>query len=201
MVFHFPPISGGGVVVIVELANKFAQLGHDVTILTPDLDWTGEKYEVELDEKIIIHKIETPSRSNLKIAARRCFDNMKKNGIKLGRQNKYDFIFTIFHPFHLVPKAAVSCAKELDIPVLIKVDDAIYQEATGLKKLQRKIEKAYNSRTLQKGDKILVPNQYTKELVHDYYRVDSNKISIVPNGTELDNFMKSNLHSKQIIFV
>ena len=44
MVFHFPPISGGGVVVIVELANKFAQLGHDVTILTPDLDWTGEKY-------------------------------------------------------------------------------------------------------------------------------------------------------------
>tara|TARA_B100001750_G_scaffold247737_1_gene274590 strand:- start:1572 stop:2711 length:1140 start_codon:yes stop_codon:yes gene_type:complete len=200
MVFHFPPISGGGVVVIVELANKFAQLGHDVTILTPDLDWTGEKYEAELDEKIIIHKIETPSRSNLKIAARRCFDNMKKNGIKLGRQNKYDFIFTIFHPFHLVPKAAVSCAKELDIPVLIKVDDAIYQEATGLKKLQRKIEKAYNSRTLQRGDKILVPNQYTKELIHDYYRVDSNKISIVPNGTELDNFMKSNLHSKQIIF-
>ena len=71
MVFHFPPISGGGVVVIVELANKFAQLGHDVTILTPDLDWTGEKYEAELDEKIIIHKIETPSRYNLKIAARR----------------------------------------------------------------------------------------------------------------------------------
>ena len=88
MVFHFPPISGGGVVVIVELANKFAQLGHDVTILTPDLDWSGEKYEPELDEKILIHKIETPSRSNLKIAARRCFDNMKKNGVKLGKQKK-----------------------------------------------------------------------------------------------------------------
>ena len=200
MVFHFPPISGGGVVVIVELANKFAQLGHDVTILTPNLDWSGEKYKPELDEKILIHKVETPSRSNLKIAARRCFDNMKKNGVKLGRQKKYDFIFTIFHPFHLVPKAAVSCGKELDIPVIIKVDDAIYQKATGLKNLQRKIEKAYNSRTLQQGDKILVPNQYTKELVHDYYRVDSNKISIVPNGTELDNFMKSNLDSKQIIF-
>ena len=77
MVFHFPPISGGGVVVIVELANKFAELGHDVTILTPDLKWKGEKYEPQLNKKIIIQKVSTPSRSNLKIAARRCQDNMK----------------------------------------------------------------------------------------------------------------------------
>ena len=52
MVFHFPPISGGGVVVIVELANKFAELGHEVTILTPDLEWKGEKYEPQLNKKI-----------------------------------------------------------------------------------------------------------------------------------------------------
>lgn len=200
MVFHFPPISGGGVVVIVELANKFAQLGHDVTILAPDLEWNGEKYEPELDKKIVVHKVKTPSKSNLKIAARGCFNNMKKSGIKLGKQNKYDFIFSIFHPFHLVPKAAVSCGKELEIPVIIKVDDAIYQKATGLKNLQRKIEKMYNSKTLQKGDKILVSNEYTKELVHDYYNVKIEKISIIPNGTELNNFYKSNSNSKQIIF-
>jgi len=187
-------------VVIVELANKFAQLGHDVTILAPDLEWNGEKYEPELDKKIVVHKVKTPSKSNLKIAARGCFNNMKKSGIKLGKQNKYDFIFSIFHPFHLVPKAAVSCGKELEIPVIIKVDDAIYQKATGLKNLQRKIEKMYNSKTLQKGDKILVSNEYTKELVHDYYNVKIEKISIIPNGTELNNFYKSNSNSKQIIF-
>ena len=100
MVFHFPPISGGGVVVIVELANKFAQLGHDVTILTPDLDWTGEKYEVELDEKIIIHKIETPSRSNLKIAARRCFDNMKKMVSNL--EGKINMILSLRSSIHFI---------------------------------------------------------------------------------------------------
>mgnify|MGYP003687063227 FL=1 len=107
MVFHFPPISGGGVVVIVELANKFAELGHDVTILTPDLEWKGDKYEPELNKKIVVEKVSTPSRSNLKIAARRCHDNMRKKGIELGKQNNYDFILSIFHPFHLVPKAAV----------------------------------------------------------------------------------------------
>ena len=200
MVFHFPPISGGGVVVIVELANKFAELGHNVTILAPNVEWKGGTYEPKLNKKIVIEKIDTPSKSNLKIAARRCFDNMKKNGIKLGKENKYDFIFSIFHPFPLVPKAAVACGKELKIPVIIKVDDAVYQKATGLKNLQRKIEKIYNSKTLQKGNRILVPNEYTKKLVHDYYNVSLNKISIVTNGTEIDNYKKSDLNSNQIIF-
>ena len=200
MVFHFPPISGGGVVVIVELANKFAELGHNVTIVTPDLEWDGEKYEPVLNKKIVVNKIEVPSRTNLKIAARRCVDNMKKEGIRIGKKQKYDFIFTIFHPFQLVPKAAVECAKELKIPVLIKVDDAVYQKASGLKSLQRKLEKMYNSKTLQKGNKILVPNEYTKELVNQYYNVESSKICIITNGTEVTNYQESNLNSEQLVF-
>ena len=200
MVFHFPPISGGGVVVIVELANKLAQLGHDVTILTPDIEWDGEKYEPEMNKKIIIHKVKTPSKSNLKIAARRCFKNMKNVGVELGEQNKYDFIFSIFHPFHMVPRAAVACANELKIPIIIKVDDAIYQKTSGFKNIQRKIEKIYNSKTLQGGSRILVSNEYTKEVIKNYYHVKNEKISIITNGTELNNFYKIKSNSKQIVF-
>jgi len=200
MVFHFPPINGGGVVVIVELANKFAELGHDVTILTPDLEWSGEKYEPQLNKKIIVHKVSTPSRSNLKIAARRCYDNMKKTGIDLGRQNNYDFILSIFHPFHLVPKAAVACGKELKKPVLIKIDDAIYEKARGIKNIQRKIEKIYNSKTLQNADKVLVMNNFTKKLVNDFYHVSKNKISIVSNGTDLKKFYNARENNKRVIF-
>jgi glycogen synthase len=200
MVFHFPPISGGGVVVIVELANKFAELGHDVTILTPDLEWKGEKYEPQLNEKIIVQKVFTPSRSNLKIAARRCQKNMREKGIELGRQNNYDFILSIFHPFHLVPKAAIDCGKELQKPVLIKVDDAIYEKAKGIKKIQRKIEKMYNSKTLQNADKVLVMNDFTKKLVNEYYNVSGSRISIVTNGTDLEKFYNSRENNKRIIF-
>ena len=200
MVFHFPPISGGGVVVIVELANKLAELGHDVTILTPDLEWNGEKYQPEINESIIIQKISTPSRTNMKIAARRCFDNLKKKGIELGKQNNFDFILTIFHPFHLVPKAAISCGKKLKKPVIIKIDDAVYEKASGLKNIQRKIEKAYNSRTLQNADKVLVMNEYTKKLVNNYYRVPIEKISIVTNGTNLKKFYTKKDIRKTIIF-
>jgi len=200
MVFHFPPITGGGVVVIVELANKFADLGHDVTILTPDLEWEGEQYEPQLNKKIIIQKVSIPSRSNLKIAARRCQDNMREKGIELGKQNNYDFILSIFHPFHLVPKAAVACGKELKKPVLIKIDDAIYGKAKGIKKIQRKIEKIYNSKTLQNADKVLVMNNFTKKLVNEYYNVSDNRISIVTNGTDLKKFYNSKENNKRVIF-
>lgn len=200
MVFHFPPISGGGVVVIVELANKFAELGHNVTILTPDLEWEGEKYEPQLNEKIIVHKVSTPSRSNLKIAARMCYYNMKKKGIDLGKQNDFDFILSIFHPFHLVPKAAVACGKELKKPVLIKIDDAVYEKAKGIKNVQRKIEKIYNSKTLQNADKVLVMNDYTKKIVNDYYHVSKNRISIVTNGTDLKKFYNTRENNKRVIF-
>ena len=92
MVFHFPPISGGGVVVVVDLANTLAEMGHDVTILAPDLDWESEKYNPKLNESIKIVNVNIPSKSNLKIAARRCYPNMKKIGTKLCHEEKFDLI-------------------------------------------------------------------------------------------------------------
>ena len=200
MVFHFPPISGGGVVVAAGIANSFAELGNEVTVITPDVDWVGERYEPKIHSSVKIVKVKTPSRSKLKIAARRCKENVKKKGIELGRSEKFDFIFSIFHPFHLVPRAAVSCGKELGIPVIIKIDDAVYEKSSGLKSIQRKIEKIYNSKTLQNATRILVSNQDTKHTVSTYYKVPRDKISVVPNGIELSHFYTKNVSSKRVIF-
>ena len=200
MVFHFPPISGGGVVVIVELANTLAKLGHDVTILTPNLEWTGPEYNPIINSRINVIKVKTPSSSNLKIASRRCFSNMRKKGIELGEEEKFEFILTIFHPFHLVPKAAVSCGKELGIPVIVKIDDAVYQKARGIKSIQRKIEKIYNTKTLQNATRVLVSNQNTKDLVNSFYTIPINNISITPNGVDLSRYHSDNTRSKEIIF-
>ena len=120
-VFHFPPISGGGVVVITDIINKFAELGNDVTVITPDLYWNGEQFNPEINSKIKIIRTETPSRTKIKVAARRCQSNIKNKSIEVGKLNQFDFIFTIFHPFHLVPKAAVEAAKKLNIPSIVKV--------------------------------------------------------------------------------
>jgi len=201
MFFHFPPISGGGVVVAVDLVNKLAEQGHDVTVLTPDLEWNGEKFNPKINSKISIIRVDTPSRSNLKVAARRCQSNMLKRGLEIGKTEKFDFILTIFHPFHLVPKAAVSCGKKLGIPVIVKVDDAIYEKSSGIKSIQRKIEKVLNSRTLKNASRVLVMNEQTRKVVHEFYNVPMENIAIVPNGVELSIFQKKTPRdSRKIVF-
>ena len=200
-VFHFPPISGGGVVVITDIINKFAELGNDVTVITPDLYWNGEQFNPEINSKIKIIRTETPSRTKIKVAARRCQSNIKNKSIEVGKLNQFDFIFTIFHPFHLVPKAAVEAAKKLDIPSIVKVDDAIYEKASGIKSLQRKIEKMINGKTLRAGTKILVSNNETKKIIIDEYNVMQEKISIVPNGVDLSMFnITKKKNSKKVVF-
>jgi len=200
-VFHFPPISGGGVVVITDIINKFAELGNDVTVITPDLYWNGEQFNPEINSKIKIIRTETPSRTKIKVAARRCQSNIKNKSIEVGKLNQFDFIFTIFHPFHLVPKAAVEAAKKLDIPSIVKVDDAIYEKSSGIKSLQRKIEKMINGKTLRSGTKILVSNNETKKIIIDEYNVIQEKISIVPNGVDLSMFnITKKKNPKKVVF-
>jgi glycosyltransferase involved in cell wall biosynthesis len=201
-VFHFPPISGGGSVVSFDIINTFANLGHEVTVLVPDVNWSGKKYEPLMNPRVKIIRVKTPSRNNLKLAARRCQSNLRKKGEEIGRINKFDFIFSIFHPFHLVPNSAVLCAKTLKIPVIVKVDDAIYEKSSGLKSIQRKIEKIYNSKSLCNATKILVPNEETRNLVSNFYKIPLEKISILPNGINLSIFkMKSSAKEKKIIFL
>jgi len=200
-VFHFPPISGGGVVVITDIINKFAELGNEVTVITPDLYWNGEQFNPEINSKIKIIRTETPSRTKIKVAARRCQSNIKNKSIEVGKLNQFDFIFTIFHPFHLVPKAAVEAAKKLDIPSIVKVDDAIYEKSSGIKSLQRKIEKMINGKTLRSGTKILVSNNETKKIIIDEYNVIQEKISIVPNGVDLSMFnITKKKNQKKVVF-
>lgn len=200
IVFHFPPISGGGVIVAVEIVNHFAKLGHSVTVLTPDILWNGPKYTPDLHSNVNVIKINVPSKDKIKIAARRCKNYLKDEAIKLCKEKKYDFIFSIFHPFHMAPHAAVDVGKKLDIPTIIKIDDAIYQKSTGLKSIQRKIEKAYNTKSLKNASLILVSNNETKNIVENFYGIDSKNISLLPNGVNLDKFFQSDLKSKKIIF-
>jgi len=200
MVFRFAPHTGGAVIVATEIANNLAKLGHTVTVLTPNLPLTQQKYEPELDSKVRVIRVDTPTKSNLKVAARRCKPALEKKGKELGKKEKFDFVLTIFHPFHLVPNAAISCASKLKIPSIVKVDDAIYEKSSGLKSIQRKIEKIISTRALSNASNILVSNKSTKEIMKSFYKIDDEKISIVPNGVDLAFFKSKNKDPKKIIF-
>ena len=199
ILFHFPPMSGGGVTVSVDIVNNFAKLGHKVTVLTPDIEWAGPKYQPVLDSDIQVIRVKVPSKTNIKIAARRCKKYLEKKGMELGNENQFNFIFTIFHPFHLAPSAAVSCAKKLKIPSIVKIDDAVFTKASGIKILQRKIEKMMNTKTLQNSSKILVVNEEVKKIMNDYYKIKNEKISLVPNGVDISLFEGEKVYDKKLV--
>jgi len=86
VVFHFPPISGGGVIVAVEIINNLAKLGHKVTVITPELEWGGPTYDPKMESNVEIIKVNVPSSDKIKIAARRCRNYLRKEAEKTGKQ-------------------------------------------------------------------------------------------------------------------
>ena len=200
VIFHFPPISGGGVIVAVEIINNLAKLGHEITVITPELKWDGPTYDPKMESNVEIIRVKIPSSDKIKLAARRCRNYLKNEAEKAGKQSHYDFIFTIFHPFHMAPHAAVDCGKKLGLPVIVKIDDAVYQKSSGLKTIQRMIEKIYNSKALNKATTVLVSNEETKNTVNEFYKVDKKKIKIIPNGVNISKFKHRQTNSKKIIF-
>ncbi|CAE6488222.1 glycosyltransferase family 4 protein [Candidatus Nitrosotenuis uzonensis] len=197
-VFHFPPMSGGGAVVSHDIVSTLAKLNHEVTVLVPDIKWNGPKYIPFMDPRLNIIRVKVPFDRKIKIASRLCRYNLQKTGLKIAKKNKYDFVFTIFHPFHLIPTAAVSCAKKLGIPVIVKIDDAVYEKTFGLKSIQRWLEKTHNAKVLQSADAVLVANEETKKIVYDHYKVKNN-VSILANGIELSLF-KDGIRKPLVVF-
>ena len=199
--FHFPPMSGGGPVVSFDIVNTMAAMGHNVTVLVPDVTWKDKRYEPSIPKNLNVIRVETPSKDNLKIAARRCTGNLRKKAEQIFKEKQFDFIFTIFHPFHLVPNVAVSCGKKFNKPVIIKIDDAVYEKSQGLKSIQRKIEKRFNKKALDGANEIFVLNEQIKNIVNDFYRVPFEKISIMPNGVNLSFFNTvKKIRERKIVF-
>ncbi len=192
-------MSGGGAVLSSEIVSAFFKQGHNVCVVIPDIEWKDSKFEPELDSKIKIIRVKTPFRNNIKIAARLCKKNLENQIRKLVMVEKFDFIFTIFHPFHRVPHAVISVAKKLEIPVLIKIDDAVYAKSNGIKLLQHRIEKISNRKVLQNANKILVANENIKKIIIREYGINNEKIGIIPNGIDTEFFKNEINQNKSII--
>jgi len=194
-------MNGGGAILSSDLVNALAELNCFVTVLVPDVQWDGKKFEPKINPRVKVVRVQIPSRSNLKLAARRCKGNLEQKGMELSSQSKFDFVFSIFHPFHRVPAAAVSCAKKLGISSIVKIDDAVYEKTRGIKSIQRRIENAYNAKTLQNATKILVPNKKFLEIVRKQYKISENKITIIPNGVDPNLFnLRTTTRKNHVVF-
>jgi glycosyltransferase involved in cell wall biosynthesis len=194
-------MSGGGSVVSYEITNALVSLGHKVTVLVPDVDWNTKKFVPPMHQDVEIIRVPTPARTNLKMAARLCESNLRDEGKKTMKRKEFDLTFTIFHPFHLVPKAAVSCAKAFGKPSIVKIDDAFYEKASGLKALQRRFEKRSSSSTLKDATEILSLNEEMRKAVSVYYNISESKIFVMPNGIDIPFFdLPKSKREQKVVF-
>jgi len=183
-------MSGGGSVISSEIVDSLSKQGHNVFVIVPKINWKEARFEPVLDSKIKIIRVKTPLENNIKFAARLCKNNLEKEIEIVCKNNNIELIFSIFHPFHRVPHAAVKVGRKLKIPTLIKVDDAIYAKSSRVKLLQRKIENISNRKILQNTDKIFVVNESVKKIIINEYKIREDRISVIPNGIDIKKFEK-----------
>ena len=89
----------------------------------------------------------------------------------------------------------------MNIPSIVKIDDAIFQKSSGIKSIQRKIEKMVNGKILRSANYVLVANEETKKIVEKEYDVKTENMFIIPNGVDLSLFKKSEYRNQmKIIF-
>lgn len=189
-------MSGGGAVLSSEIVDSLSKQGHNVHVVVPKINWKESKFDPVLDSKINIIRVEIPSKNNIKVAARLCKNNLGKEIEKICKTENIEFIFSIFHPFHRVPHAAVEVGKKLNIPVFVKVDDPVYAKSTGIKSLQHRVEKISNGKALRNADKIFVVNESIKKIMIKEYKIDEEKIIVIPNGIDT-KFFKNKIKNKQ----
>lgn len=200
VLFFFPPISGGGSVVAADMANGMARLGHDVTVVMPDLAWDGPPYRPPIHASVRTIRVHVLFNDKIKIAARLCRIALAKKGIELGGRKKFDMIFTIFHPFHMALNAAVSIGGRLGLPVIVKVDDAVRAESPRMiKRLQWGAERILNARALKRAAKILAVNAETQDVICSTYGVLPEAVSVMPNGVDTDLFADGSGHRQRMV--
>ena len=189
---EFPPFQVGGSGIYAEkITNALSKLGHDVTVITPMF---MQKKAIENIGKLKVIRVPIVSLPSLRFFSfeisrflgcrRDNFDIVHLNdGCHLINGNSHQPIVVTVHHSPRVLRArslADGCLKDF---------------ITGeLNPLNAYMEK----KTLKKSNKIISVSEDTKVSIISQYGLDSEKIAIVPNGFDLNNFIFSKAETTEI---
>ncbi|WP_042683779.1 glycosyltransferase family 4 protein [Candidatus Nitrosotenuis chungbukensis] len=185
---------GGIMFLCVDIARELAKNGHRVIIFTTDLDFANNANTFNRDLAKIesIHGF-TINRAHVWLSYQLFYVNpgmyfeMKKE--------KVDIIHTIgIRSFQSLVAALIS--KKYKIPLVISDQGGLnthpdLQKNSLMKKIMYKIQVPIISFIVNQATKIIVPNEYEKEIFSKY--TTSKKIEVVRNGISLDEIYQSKI--------
>ena len=200
---------GGIVFLAVDLAREIAEMGHDVTIYTTDLDFSNgpNKFNKELPrlEKIKKFKI---NRTHVWFSFKLFFVNSSMS--KQIENDKPDIIHTIgLRSYQSI--VAWRTSKKLKIPLVVSDQGGLtthpfFNESGLILKTLYRIQNFFIKRIITNATAVSVANEYEKEIFRNLNK--KSKIEIIRNGVNLETLVskenfkeKYGINSRFILFV
>ena len=200
---------GGIVFLAVDLAREIAEMGHDVTIYTTDLDFSNgpNKFNKELPrlEKIKKFKI---NRTHVWFSFKLFFVNSSMS--KQIENDKPDIIHTIgLRSYQSI--VAWRTSKKLKIPLVVSDQGGLtthpfFNESGLILKILYRIQNFFIKRIISNATAVSAANEYEKEIFRNLNK--KSKIEIIRNGVNLETLVskknfkeKYGINSRFILFV
>ena len=177
---------GGILFLCLDIAKESSKRGHDVTIYTTDLDFANnpKTFNKNLPRKEKIQNF-LIKRSHTWFSINLFFVNPGMY-FEMSRDN-FDIIHTIgIRSFQSFIAALISKKKKIPLVISDQGGLTTHPELTSslLKKILVKIQEPFINFIIKSATKISVPNEYEKNIFLEY--CDDSKITIIPNGINLD---------------
>ncbi|MBL76943.1 MAG: group 1 glycosyl transferase [Chloroflexi bacterium] len=177
---------GGILFLCLDIAKESSKRGHDVTIYTTDLDFANnpKTFNKNLPRKEKIQNFWI-KRSHTWFSINLFFVNPGMY-FEMSRDN-FDIIHTIgIRSFQSFIAALISKKKKIPLVISDQGGLTTHPELTAslLKKILVKIQEPFINFIIKSATKISVPNEYEKNIFLEY--CDESKITVIPNGINLD---------------
>ena len=189
---------GGIMFLCVDIARELSKMGHHVVIFTTDLDFANNAntFNKKLPRTESIHGF-TINRTHVWFSYQLFYVNL---GMYFDmNKEKFDIIHTIgIRSFQSFIAALIS--KKHKIPLIISDQGGLtthpdLKKNSLIRKTMYKIQSPMINFIINQATKIIVPNEYEKEIFSQY--TTSTKIAVVRNGISLDEVYQSDVDFKK----
>jgi glycogen synthase len=184
--WEYPPRIVGGISrVVYDLAQNIAQKGDDVHVITC---WEAENSEFEKDNNVFVHRVQTVDVNTVNFVDWVLQLNfaMVECAIKLINQTgKFDVLHA--HDW-LVAFSAKTIKGAYNIPVVATMHATEHGRNWGLHNDTQRYINNVEVWFTEKSDQVIVNSEYMKNEVNSIFNLEDEKISVIPNGVNLEKF-------------
>jgi glycosyltransferase involved in cell wall biosynthesis len=168
--YEYPPLGGGGGVILRDIVEELADRGHDVTVLTSGFE-TLEPIEKQ-GEHIEIHRVPVWMRKELPTASMPSMLSFWPLGVKYGKKLVREKPFDVINTHFLVPSGPVGqkLADVANIPHVLSVHGGdIYDPTKKNSPHRRWVLRKLGRKLIRAADAVIGPSQDIMRNAKKYY--------------------------------